>query len=343
MGAELAYNRLDSELELSSDTGSGPVTIELPAADIVVQESRADVFANATWAISPDWTVEGGLAVETSEISVSGDADQSQRFTFFKPSAAIAWRAVPGLLLRAEVRRTIDQLNFSDFAASANLDDEISAGGNPDLGPSQRTRWALSADWRGEGDLALNLELFQEDRTDVLEQIILPSGAPGLANAGDGVVRGAKATFTLPLDILLAGARLTGVATVRDSEFYDPQTGEVRALTGTVSPDTRLEFRHDPPGLRFSWGTTYWAPNESEAFFVDMTSPGTGDENWSIFAETTAVESLLMRLSIRNAGTQRTQRFRAWYDPDRSGVVDRTEHRRTRMPMYVTFTVSGQF
>src|SRR5690606_25761619 len=117
-GAELAHNRLDSDLDLTRDAGGGQARIALPAADLVVEELRGEAFANATWPLSPDWTLEGGLAVETSEIGVSGDAEQSRRFTFFKPSAAIAWRAMPGLLLRAEVRRTVDQLNFADFAAS---------------------------------------------------------------------------------------------------------------------------------------------------------------------------------------------------------------------------------
>jgi len=143
--------------------------------------------------------------------------------------------------------------------------------------------------------------------------------------------------------LLLDGAQLSGSATLQESEFDDPLTGRTRSLSGIGSPSVRLDFRHDPPGAQMSWGATYWAPNDSETYFVDMMAEGRGDENCSVFAETTAVAPLRIRLWLRNAGTQRTERLRTWCAPDRSGIVDRTEHRRTRMPMRVTFTVSGQF
>jgi len=343
LGLEVAYNRLDSRLDLTLDTGSGPAPIILPAADVVVEELRGEAFANLSWTLSPRWTLEGGLAVETSEIKVSGDANRSQGFTFLKPSAALTWRATPGLLFRAGARRTVGQLDFGDFAASADLSDETVAAGNPDLGPDQTTRWYVSADWRGRGKLAANLELFQEDRSDVLELVLLPSGAPGLANAGDAVVRGAKAAFTLPLDAVLAGARLTGSAQVLESEFDDPLTGRTRPLSRLYSPTVDLELRHDPLERPFAWGATYRAYNEGAIYFVNQIDAARTDAYWGAFVETTAVEPLRLRLSLRNLDTQRRERFRTFFGPDRSGVLVRTEERRTRIPTFVTLTVNGRF
>lgn len=78
---------------------------------------------------------------------------------------------------------------------------------------------------------------------------------------------------------------------------------------------------------------TYCSLNDSEAGFVDTTSVGHREENWCVFVETAAVEPFLTRLSILNAARQRTQRFSTCHEPDRSGGNDRTEHRRTRVPM----------
>ena len=158
-------------------------------------------------------------------ITVGGEAERSQTFTFVKPSIAVAWRATSRLQLRAAARHTVGQLDFSDFAASVELADDQTQAGNPDLGPDQATRYSISADYRGSGDLALTLEAFLEDRTDVLEQVVLPSGAPGLSNAGETTYRGLKGSATVPLDRWLAGARLTGEAEVIESAFNDPLTG----------------------------------------------------------------------------------------------------------------------
>jgi hypothetical protein len=343
IGAEIAYNRLDSALELASDTGAGSRPIELPAANVRVEEIRGEAFANLAWTLSSDWTLEGGLAVETSEITVSGDVENTQRFDFVKPSVAVAWRAADGLQFRAGARRTVGQLDFADFAASADLNDETSAAGNPDLGPDQITRWYVSADWRGRSDLALNLELFQEQRSDVLELVLLPSGAPGLANAGDATVMGAKATFTLPLDFAIAGARLTGSAQLLDSEFDDPLIGRVRALSEIYTPEIDLEFRHDPPGLPLAWGLTYRAENESAIYYVDQIDSFLTRDYWGGFVETTAVSQILLRLSLRNADVERSERSRMFFTPDRSGDLLRTEERQRRSPAFVTVTASGQF
>ncbi|MDO8902523.1 MAG: TonB-dependent receptor [Phenylobacterium sp.] len=343
VGGELAYNRLNSELDLAFDDGGGLTPIALPAANVVVEELRGEVFANLNWTLSRRWSFEAGLAAETSEISLRGDATGRQRFTFVKPSAAIAWRAQPRTLVRAGVRRTVGQLDFRDFAASADLNDQTANAGNPDLGPDQTTRWYGSVDWRGPGDTAVNLELFREHRSDVLEIILLPSGAPGLANAGDAVVTGAKFNFTVPLTPLLAGARLTGSGSVFDSEFDDPLTGAIRPLSEVYSPNIDLEFRHDPPGRPFAWGLTYKAINEGAIYFLDQIDEATTYGYFGGFIETTAVQPVRLRLALKNADVQRSKRKRSFFVEERSGPPLRIERRSTRKPAFISLTISGKF
>ena len=285
----------------------------------------------------------GGLAVEASEISVTGDADQSQTFSFFKPTLALIWRPSERLQLRAGVRRNVGQLDFNDFAASTDLDEDTTVAGNPDLGPDQATRWYAVLDYRGAGDLAVNVEVFHEDRQDVLEQVLLPSGAPGLANAGDATYRGVKGTLTLPLNRLLPGARLTVEGEVLDSAFDDPLIGRERPLSNVYSPDFEAEFRHDPPGRPFSWGVTWQSCEEGEAYLVNEIDRSATNDYFGGFVETTAFDGFKTRLAVRNTDTQRTDRFRRFFAPDRFGALARTEERFTRSPTFVTLTFSGSF
>lgn len=342
-GAEVAYNRLESALAIRIDDGSGPIALDLPSANVTVEELRAEAFANLSWQATSTLTLEGGLAIETSEITVAGDADQAQTYAFLKPSVAVAWRATPRLQLRAGIRRTVGQLDFSDFAASAELDDDQTQAGNPDLGPDQTTRYSVSADYRGTGDLALTLEAFLEDRTDVLEQVLLPSGAPGLANAGDATYRGLKGSATLPLDHWLVGARLTAEGRYTESEFDDPLTGRARDLTGAYKPVIDIQFRHDVPGGRWNWGIDWQSRGGSTNYFIDEINTYDENANWSGFIETRAFARLRTRLSLTDINPQRGLRLRTFFDPDRSGTVIGTDERRTRKGTMITLKVSGTF
>lgn len=342
-GAEIAYNRLESALAIRIDDGSGPIALDLPSANVTVEELRAEAFANLSWQASSTLTLEGGLAIETSEITVAGDADQAQTYAFLKPSVAVAWRATPRLQLRAGIRRTVGQLDFSDFAASAELDDDQTQAGNPDLGPDQTMRYSVSADYRGTGDLALTLEAFLEDRTDVLEQVLLPSGAPGLANAGDATYRGLKGSATLPLDQWLVGARLTAEGRYIESEFDDPLTSRARDLTGAYKPVIDIQFRHDVPGGRWNWGIDWQSRGGSTNYFIDEINTYDENANWSGFIETRAFAGLRTRLSLTDINPQRGIRLRTFFDPDRSGTVIGTDERRTRKGTMITLKVSGTF
>jgi len=342
-GAEVAFNRLDSSFALAFDDGDGPMPILLPGADVRVEEQRLEVFAKAGWRLAPAVSLDAELAAEASRISVAGDASQSQSFSFLKPSLAITWRATERTQWQLGARRRVGQLSFGDFAASASLGDGTTVGGNPDLGPDQATRYYASVDYRGRSGLALNLELFHEDRPDVLEQIRLPSGAVGLANAGDATYRGIKGSLTLPLDALLTASRLTIDGQVLDSSFDDPLIAGSRPLSRVYTPIINSEFRHDPEALGFGWGLTWKAANEGVVFRVGEIDLLRTENVFGGFVETGAFGAFKTRLALRNIGDQRASRDRRFFDPDRSGEVLRTEDRQQRSPLFLTLSLSRSF
>jgi outer membrane receptor for ferrienterochelin and colicin len=301
------------------------------------------VFARTRWMATEALSLDAELAAEASRITVSGDARQSQSFSFFKPSVALTWRPSERLQWQLGARRRVGQLSFGDFAASASLTDSTAAAGNPDLGPDQATRYYASLDFRGNGDLAANVEVFLERRQDVLEQVLLPSGGVGLANAGEADYDGLKTSLTLPLNALLNSARLSVDAEYVRTDFADPLIDSSRRLSRVYTPSINTEFRHDPVGQKFSWGLSWTQANTGYVYRVDEIDRVRTGDALGAFIETGAFGPFRTRLALRNIGEQRNTRERRFFDPDRGGELNRTETRAQRSPLFLTLTFSASF
>ncbi len=342
-GVEVTYNRLDSDLSLQREDGGAVTVITLPAANVVVEETRGEAFANFIWSMTDELTMEVGVGAEASEISVSGDAVSTQDFFFIKPSAALIYDVNSGVQFRLGLRRSVGQLDFTDFAASASADDGRLTAGNPGLGPDQTTRAAFSVDLRSESRGALNAEVFHEWREDVLEQIVLPTGDLGTGNAGSARVWGIALDASIPLESVIAGGLLELEAEVLDSQFKDPITGLERDVSNTDTPSILAQFRQDFLENRVSWGVSYRAPFEGTFFFADEESFNKDGEHWAAFVETTKIKGVKATLEFSGIGAQTFLRERAFFEPDRSGQFVGSERISRDRGMFVNLTVSGQF
>ena len=342
-GIEAAYNRLDSRIALEIEDANGVRPIILPASDVTVAEWRGEAFGNLVWALAPRWTLEAGLAAEFSQITVTGDADGENRFSFLKPSLALTWQTTDALQMRAALRRTVGQLDFNDFAASANAEDDRLLAGNPDLGPDQTWRASLTGDLRLKGGYALNLQAFHEWRADVLEQVILPSGVPGLANAGSARVWGIEGRTSVPLTGVLKGGLIEATGFVRDAAFTDPITGETRVVTGLRNPILIYNFRQDLAEARFAWGVQYEPEVTTRIFFANEAIRDRREGRLTAFIETTRFFGIKMQLEVSNIGQTRFPRDRVLFAPDRSGAVIGTEFLDRERGEFVKFTLTDQF
>ncbi|MEL7024249.1 MAG: TonB-dependent receptor [Pseudomonadota bacterium] len=341
-GGEFAYNRQESALSLETREGDTTTVITLPAANVTVEEVRAEVFANLIWQIAERMTLESGFAFEASEISVSGDADNSQRFSFAKPFATLIYDVREGFQTRLGVRRSVGQLNFSQFAASAEAADDRLLGGNPELGPDQTTRASLTFDLRSETRGAFNIEFFHEWREDVIEQVELASGAFGAANAGRGEGRGATTVLALPLNSFIPGGLLELEADIRTSDFDDPLSGMNRDLSNVRSPTLLAEFRQDLTDRQISWGISYEAGQDNSVFFADEESFSTNGSFWSAFIETTRFRGIRTRFSLRNIGERNFFRERRFFEPSRAGPFSGSETIDRDRGMFITLSFTGQ-
>src|SRR5262249_49801260 len=135
-GGEVAYNYRDQKTALVQN--GAPAA--LPAANVRVEELRGEVFADATWKPGPKYSLETGVRIAESTITETGDDARERSFTYPKPRLLATWSPTPNNQVRLRIERSVDQLDFSDFASSVNVTTSILNAGNAELRPD--TTWA---------------------------------------------------------------------------------------------------------------------------------------------------------------------------------------------------------
>ena len=294
-GAEIAYNMLDVNQAFTI----GGVGVPLPSASVKVEETRGEAFSKATWRINPKLTLEGGVRVEASTISQSGDADQEKSFFFAKPRLLATWTPMANNQLRFRFERELGQLDFGDFAASAELSDGTVFGGNVDLEPEQRWISELSYERRfwGEGVVSIG---YRHDRIiDVIDRLPLPGGLSATGNIGDGTLDQLSLNVVVPLDkVGISGARFTFRNDWNKSSVTDPTTGEDRRISGVRPSQANVGFQQDITSWKTQWGIN-WLPHLGQATYdPDQTFAWRGADYLEAFVEYKPSPTLSLRAQL---------------------------------------------
>ncbi|MEL7218754.1 MAG: TonB-dependent receptor plug domain-containing protein, partial [Pseudomonadota bacterium] len=182
LAAEGVRNFLDimSTFE-ERDTAGILQPVDFEGASARVEEDRAEASATYSRALSGALQLQASLGAEYSKISQSGAAGQTR--DFWRPFGFVSldWNANPTLNLSGRVERQVGQLNFFDFIASTNLDQDRVNVTNANLVPPQSWLFEVEAT-KSFGDLgSINLRGFYEDISDIVDQIPIEGGgqAPG--------------------------------------------------------------------------------------------------------------------------------------------------------------------
>lgn len=276
-GGEIAYNYRDQKVALTQN--GTPVT--LPASDVLVEETRGEVFAQASWRPAPEWTIEGGVRVERSTITQSGDTDRERSFTYPKPRLVVTWSPSKDDQLRVRAEREVGQLNFQDFASEVNLNSGQQSTGNSELEPDKTWVYEATYEKRFWDGAAAVLTFRHEDITDVVDlfprDVMIDTDNDnipdtdvllvGPGNIGDGTNETLIFNLTLPLANLgLEGAELKVETEWTDSEVTDPLTGVKRRISGQRPDDINVNFRQDLPDLHLTFGIG-WFSGWRESFY----------------------------------------------------------------------------
>ncbi len=255
-GGEVAYNMLETEQAFSV----GGVAVPLPSASVKVEETRGELFAKGTWRLRDNLTLESGVRVEASTISQSGDADKEKSFYFIKPRFLATWTPRPNNQFRLRFEREVGQLNFSDFAASAELEDENVFGGNIDLEPEQRWISELAYERRFWGDGIVSITLRHDEISDAIDVIPLDGGLSANGNIGDGTLDQLAVNILVPMDkVGFTGGRVGFRNTWNKTEVTDPTTGETRPISDVRPTQATITIAQDIKSWNLQWGGA-WLP-----------------------------------------------------------------------------------
>ncbi|QYF86254.1 TonB-dependent siderophore receptor [Brevundimonas sp. PAMC22021] len=267
LGGEVAYNMLDTEQALTV----GGAVVPLPSASVKVEETRGEAFGKGTYRVRPNLTLEAGLRLEASTISQSGDADQEKSFFFAKPRVLATWTPMPNNQLRFRFERELGQLDFSDFAASADLEEENVFGGNVDLEPEQRWISELTYERRFWGEGVLSLGYRHDEIVNAIDVIPLADELSATGNIGDGSLDQLAVSLTLPTDKLgVSGGQFKVSNSWNHTEVTDPTTGETRAISGVRPSQAEFSFQQDLTRLKLQWGVFYLAGFRDPRFDPDQ-------------------------------------------------------------------------
>jgi hypothetical protein len=239
-GLEGAYNFLNGR----SNFVSNGAPIALPGSNPKVNEKRGEAFAQASWRLSPEWSMEAGARFEFSTIAAQGIPSRS--FDFLKPRLLVSWAPIPNTQIRFRAERVVGQLDFTNFIASSNFSQSGISAGNLMLRPDQR--------WQFEGDFeyhfwdkgALVLSYTREDITDLVDYIPIGGGLDGPGNIPKATNNIYDLEMSLPLDRLGAeGTTIKPSLVWKDGAVADPVTGVTRQISAVQDKKLVIDILQD--------------------------------------------------------------------------------------------------
>ncbi|MFD0849087.1 TonB-dependent receptor domain-containing protein [Sphingosinicella xenopeptidilytica] len=342
-GIEGALNILDSHSALEEDG----VDIPLPAANVRIEEKRAEAFFTAAWHLSSALTVEAGSRYETSRLTQSGDSALRKSLSFIKPRLLVRWAPSPQDEIRALFERSVGQLDFADFVSSASLTGGTVTAGNKDLEPDSLWRSELAWEHRiGKGSVVVTAR--HEAISDVVDRIpvFTDEGVyDAVGNIGSGRRQEVQFDFNLPFDPLgLAGVTLQGSGLWRHSRVTDPVTGERRRISEDLPIEAKVSLTHDIARWHTRWGINYVHAEKETTFKIDEVEIDRVPDRVDAFIEYKPDAAWTLRAFAKNLTNSPVIRTRSLYTGLRGlSPIRHIERRELNSGPYVGFTIQRTF
>ena len=344
-GGEYAFNSLDFAGAFAE--GNGTVFVVQPSdiSTTQVEEARREAFVSDSWTISPKLTFEATLTGEWSTIRQSGGAAKERSFFYPKPRLKAVWKPTDGWTYRAEIDRTVGQLDFNAFADSASVGDENQNSGNPELRPEQAWNYVIGVERRWGKRGVFNASVRYEQFEDKLELIPIGGGNVALGNIkGEPVWYGYNVSGTVPLDFLLTGLEIEASYRWRDSELFDPISGSDRPFSGDTGKQFNGNIRYDMPARKLKVGAWIYRGNTNREYRPTQKFQFSTYQEWGAFIETRAIAGLTIELGVETPEGNNFSRIRTDYAPDRrSGNVSRIQYRERSLDGTWYVSVKGKF
>lgn len=346
LSAEYAFNRLDSTSSLFELGADGVYRgVPLPGGTATVEEDRYELMGTYGRTLTSALTLQVSAGGEHSRLAQAGAGGLTRTFRRPKGLVSLAWKAAPGFDLNLRLQRRVGQLDFYDFLASVDLNDDQANAGNPDLVPPQT--WELEVE--GVRDLGrygnTSLRLYGQRIDDIVD--IVPIGDTGESpgNIDRATRYGVEWKGTFNLDpIGWRGAKLDAQMRFEESEVRDPLTGELRPISGNLQEYAELGLRHDVPDTDWAWGgDVSYAFHALDYRLTEVGRFWEGPLWGSLFVERKNLRGLTVRMTAGNLLDAMSMWNRTVYVDRRTGPVDFVERRDRRIGPILAFSISGKF
>lgn len=346
LSAEGAFNSLDNTSRLFEMEPSGRFEeVPLEGGIAKVEEDRYEVMGSYGRSLAANLTVKLSAGGEYSQLAQAGAGGTTR--TFYRPKGELsaAWKVSPKTDVNFKLARRVGQLNFFDFLASVNLQDEVEKAANPDLVPEQS--WDLEVEGvRNLGTLgSTTLRLYGRLIDDIIDYVPIGETGESPGNLDHATVYGIESRSTLNLDRFgWTGARLDVEAQLQDSEVEDPLTGEKRQISDTLLRWGSLAVRHDIPKSDWAWGAgasySYYSLN------YRLTEVGRFWEGpvWgNLYLEHKNIYGLTVRAGLNNLFAADSMWDRTVHTGRRTDPVNFVEERDRQIGPIYSFSVRGKF
>ena len=351
LGAEVAINTLDQQVQQFVDLGSGLQNVPVPNPDSHVEETRFESVTEYSWQPTSEFSVEASLDTEYSRIKQTGSAVSNQRtFFFVRPRLDLRYDLSPQWQVRAGVTRVISQLNFSDFVSSFRTEDssdDVVVAGNPNLVPQKNWNYEVVLEHRLADDQGvLTLRGFYNDITDHIHKIPVGSGRISAAgNVGSAEFYGAELKGGLRLDWLgIEGAKIDGGVKFWNSSKTDAFTGRKIRMDQTANLNWDVSFRHDTSWSGLSYGVDI---NDRSNFFIsesDFILKFWPKPNINPFIEFRPIGDVVVRLASSDVFRPKEPRLVNYFDGNRAAAnATFSEIREWQFGRSITLSVRGTF
>jgi outer membrane receptor protein involved in Fe transport len=349
LGLEGAKNTLQKEVRLFEVMEDGSLTrVDLFNSNSNVEENRYEFFSTHFWQLREDVALESALNFEYSKIEqIGADVDNSRSFTYIKPRFDLRWDFNDLTQVRGSLERTVSQLDFGDFVASFDNDDDQVDAGNPDLEPEKAWRWRFTVERRLADDAGvLEAQVFYNDIEDHIEKVAATDIISSPGNIGDATHYGVQLKGSWRLaPIGLEGAVIDVTYSWQDSETTDPFTGERRVMRFKPHNRYSIRFRHDLAAWKINYrvDVDWWGEREQHDIrFRDVNNSLAPNINASVQYRLT--DNLLLWLDSRFVIDSHQRRVRERFS---SNIADndllRTEVRNQYRRSEFIVGLRGQF
>lgn len=344
---ERAVNTLDQRGTLATLSPAGRFA-PVPFADGSgqVKEVRYEATGTLSRPLTRKLDLQLVIGAEQSSLA-RRDGDVPARH-FFRPkgSVSLAWRPAAGWDASLKLGRRVGQIDFYDFLAQPNLQQDRRNAGNPDLVPPQS--WEL--DVEGGRDFGrwgkTRLRSFAHRVEDIIDIVPIGVDGEGVGNLPHASRIGAESVSTVQFDPLgWVGAKLDATLGFERTRVRDPLTGIDRPISNVRDGYASLAFRRDVPHRPLAWGGGIDYGHYTHGYRLsEVYWSREGPVFDSLFVEHKNVRGLTVRAQVTNLLNARHRLDRDVYDGRRTatGLLFRQQGDALIGPLF-DLRVSGSF